>query len=112
MFQTVEVSSSGPISLPPGNASLIVLARVPRGQGIELRLPPAASSVSRFVTIRRLDARGRVLVRAAAGEGIEGGREVREGRNRDSDTLALENRWDSVTLVSDGTNWFVFSEQR
>jgi hypothetical protein len=53
-----------------------------------------------------------VLVRAAPGEHVEGAREVREGRGRDSDTLSLEDRFDYLTLVSDGAMWFVLAERR
>jgi hypothetical protein len=109
-FVNVPVSASGPLVLPAGNASAIFLVRVPQGNRLDLTLPAAASGQSRLVTIRRLDGRGRVLVKAAPGEHLEGGREIHEGHSQDSDTLALDGRWDYVTLVSDGTTWFVFAE--
>src|SRR5258706_445598 len=105
-------AAGGRLVLPAGNASGIFLVRVLQGSRLDLTLPAAANGQSRFVTVRRLDERGRVLVKAAPGEHLEGGREIHEGHSHDSDTLALDGRWDYVTLVSDGTTWFVFAERR
>lgn len=102
-FVNVAVSASGPLVLPPGNASVMFTVRVTPATALDLRLPAAAQSLARFVTIRRLDTRGRVIVRPAAGDHIEG---------KDPDAITLENRSDYVTLVSDGQAWFVFSEGR
>jgi len=45
---------------------------VTSGNGLTLTLPSAASATSRFLTVRRLDSRGRVLVRTN-GQALEGG---------------------------------------
>lgn len=87
--------------------STIFLVRVNYGNGVTVTLPPAATSVSRFLTIRRLDSRGRVLVQPRSNESLEG-----RGRERPQDAIVLESRADYVTLVSDGTAWFVFADGR
>src|SRR6185295_7241065 len=59
---------------------------------VDLTLPTAATAKSRFVTVRRVDDRGRVIIRTA-GEMMEGGREIRD-KSGDSNAIALETRWD------------------
>ncbi|MFP5379468.1 MAG: hypothetical protein ACLGHP_06915, partial [Vicinamibacteria bacterium] len=71
-----------------------------------------ADSTSRFLTIRRVNNGGRVLVQTRPGDHLEGGPDVRFPRNSDANVLALNSRWDYVTLVSDGENWFVFAHGR
>ena len=87
------------------------LARVAHGHRLDLTLPPAASSGSRFVTIRRLDSRGAVHVRADAGR-IEGVGVIASGYWHAGDEIKLEGGGDYVTLVSDGSAWYVFAAQR
>ncbi|MGE0043055.1 MAG: hypothetical protein AB7H88_15475 [Vicinamibacterales bacterium] len=118
-FVTEAVSESGALTLPGGNTSVIYMVTVPSGRGrgssqVSLVLPPAADAISRFVSVRRLDDRGRVIVTTQPGEHIEGWKELGDdhGRHGDSDALALNGRWDYVTLVSDGVTWFVFGQGR
>jgi collagen triple helix repeat protein/K319-like protein len=88
------------VQLPAGNACVLFLVTVAaRQESGEVRLPPAAAGASRLVVVRRLDDRGRVMVRARAGEQLV-------GAGRDG-TVTLEHRLDQVTLVSDGTSWAV-----
>ena len=101
-FTTVEVSASGPLTLPAGNASVLFLTRVARGRRLDLTLPPAADGTSRLVAIKRIDSAGRVMIHAAAGELLD----------RRSAPIDLDDRGDYVTLVSDGTAWFVFASGR
>jgi predicted extracellular nuclease len=108
VFESVTVTTSGTLALGSGNASMIYLVRVLQGNNsVTVTLPPAASATSRFLTIRRLDSRGRVFVRPQTGESLEG-----RGRERPQDAIALESRADYVTLVSDGTAWYVFADGR
>jgi hypothetical protein len=89
------------------------MVSVPPGSGrVDLTLPPAGNSTSRFVTVRRVNARGRVLIHAQPGERIEGWREPVERDERRADVLPLNTRADFVTLVSDGASWFVFAQGR
>ena len=56
--------------------------------------------------MRRIDNGGRLLI-SGGGANIEGGREIRDGSS-DSNVIALAQRWEWVTFVTDGTSWFVF----
>jgi hypothetical protein len=85
---------------------------VVRGDSLELALPPAASGTSRFVTIRQVAARGRVLVRAALGSPHRDGGEPQHPGSGHPGGLVLEDRGDYVTLVSDGRAWYIFAEGR
>jgi hypothetical protein len=105
-FQSQDVSASGVLALGANNATTIYLVRMPANMNsITLTLPAAATATSRFLTIRRLDSRGRVFVKPAGGESLEG-----RGRDNPQDAVPLENRADYVTLVSDGTSWFIFAD--
>jgi hypothetical protein len=116
-FVTEYVSSSSSLQLPSGNSSVLYLVSAPppprKGKSaptLTLALPSPASSMGRLVSIRRLDSNGQIHIRTSDGSAIEGWREVREGRNADTDVLALQDRWDYVTLVTDGSKWFVFAQ--
>ena len=96
-FTALDVTTSGQLTLPPGNVSPVFRIRtVSDDRRLELTLPPAASSVSRFLTIKRIDNRGRAMIVPAQGDRIDGRRDI-----------ALDDADDFVTLVSDGTAWFV-----
>ena len=98
-FAIQELVGGGVITLPAGNASVIVLATSGAPPTTLVTLPAAADAVSRFVLVRRMDARGRLFVRAPSGT-ILGGSQ--------SADVVLERRFDQVLLVSDGTNWVIF----
>ena len=102
IFTTINVSASGPLTLPAGNASALFLARVARNRRLDLTRPPAADGSSRMVTIKRLDSSGRVIIHAASGEQLD----QRNG------PIDLDDRGDFVTFVSDGTAWYVFASGR
>jgi hypothetical protein len=99
-FVGVDVSASGTLSLPPGNASAVYLVRFPAAGGpqptMDLTLPPAASAPTRGVTVRLADGRGTVLVHGA----------------HDGEAITLNAKVTYVTLVSDGSNWFVIAGGR
>lgn len=109
-FVSQTITESGPLTLGPGNASMIYLVRQSnsrsnRNNRIVVTLPPAADGINRTLTIRRMDSRGQVHVVPGNGESLEG-----RGRERSQDAIALEGRSDYVTLVSDGTAWYVFAD--
>jgi hypothetical protein len=112
-FVVQPLTGGGAVTLPTGNASVIVLvssASAPRrgdddddesrpGPNTTLTLPAPGDARSRFVLVRRMDNRGRLLVRPPSGT-IVGG--------RPNETVVLERRFEQVLLVSDGTNWIIF----
>ena len=104
-FTSVNVSQSGALSLPAGSHSVIYLVRTPVAL-LTLTLPDPATAIARFITVRRVDTRGVVLV-SGGDAPIEGGREIRMLRGRD-EVVSLPSRWDWVTFVTDGSTWFVF----
>jgi hypothetical protein len=97
-FVTQILNDSGAVALPPGNTSVVVLVSAPP-RDVQVQLPAAASAAGRFVTVRRLDSDRRVFVVPLAGETVRGA---------SRGTLTLENRFEGVTLISDGTSWIVF----
>jgi hypothetical protein len=120
-FVTLSVSTNSTLTFPTGASSVIYLASVPRGRDegrsnddrgsrLSLRLPSPATAVGRFLTVRRVDSGGRVLI-SSGGVPLEGGREIRDG-SADSNVIALNNRWEWVTFVTDGNTWFVFGNGR
>jgi hypothetical protein len=110
-FVTLTVDNDGQLALPPGPSSVMYLARMenrPRGNSrLTLTLPGASASKNRFITVRRVDAGGRVIVKTN-GEQLEGAEEIREPAN--SNAVRLESRYEYITFVSDGVKWFVFAQ--
>ena len=104
-FVITRISSSQVLPMPAGNASALFLVNTPpaprgrRGPPVVLTLPDPSRAASRFVTLRRIDTDGVVRVVTINGAAIPG-------------LPALDDRWDTVTLVTDGTEWFVFSQGR
>lgn len=94
LFTTVNVSASGALALPVGKSSAIYLVTT-GNERLTLQLPDPASAVGRFVSVRKLDNGGRAALTHA-------GATVSE--------LAARGEW--VTLVTDGTSWFVFGNGR
>lgn len=105
-FVTLHVSSTGVLTFPTGAQSVIYLASTPRNGRVTLTLPTPKSAIGRFVTVRRVDSSGRLFVSSGNAD-LEGGREIRD-RSGDSNLIVLNERWDWVTFVTDGTTWFVF----
>jgi uncharacterized protein YkwD len=101
-FQTISLVAGTPLSLPAGDASVIVFvsANGSRSSADDVVvLPAAADGVSRLVVIRRTDERRHIAVRPQSGESILGGKRP--------DVVLLERRLDQVVLVSDGRSWVV-----
>lgn len=109
-FTTVKVTREGGLVLPAGSTSVLFLAatqnNLGRPRGYALTLPPPAIATSRFITVRKVDARGTIEVQSRPGDSIDDERATQGGG---VDTIELKDRWSSVTLVSDGVSWFVFA---
>ena len=108
-FVKLDVVAGSAWDLPAGNASVIVLVTSSRTHepmnrtryrhDDVLRLPPAAAGLSRILVIRRMDERARLAVRPREGETLSGGRHPR--------AVFLEQRFEQVVLVSDGSSWII-----
>ena len=107
-FLSRSIAGSGVLQLGANNSSMVYLVTMPpRANLLTLTLPPAASATSRFLTIRRLDSPGAVLILPQGADTIEG-----RGRDDTRSPLELDSRSDYVTLVSDGTAWYLFADGR
>ena len=108
-FVTLTVDGDATLTLPTGSASVMYLARTEgrRGGGVRMQLvlPAAADATNRFITVRRVDEGGRVVVRTN-GEVLEGAPIVRGTAN----AISLEDRYEYVTFVTDGVKWVVFAQ--
>jgi hypothetical protein len=82
------------ITLPQNNQSVIYLVTT-APTSVTLTLPPAAAAGSRFITITRVDNGRKVIVRPQANELVDGIRTP----------ITMDDKFDSVTLVSDGNEW-------
>lgn len=111
-FETIEVSTQGALRLPAGHTSVIYAARVKNGLRLDLVLPPAAEGRSRFVTVRKTDSDGRVVIHATPDERIEGVKPSRGEPGRGNGPPELRDEGDFVTFVSDGLVWTVFADGR
>jgi len=110
----LTIDDDGLLTLPTGAESVMYLARMEQRRGrdarrLELRLPPAAGAANRFVTVRKVDNGGTVIVRTG-GEPLEGAEEMRVPRN--SNAVQLQSRYEYITFVTDGDKWFVFAQGR
>jgi hypothetical protein len=97
-FFLQTITQSQTLTLPPGTVSVVVIVTTDR-HDIDVTLPPAASAANRFVTLRRVNSSHTVTIKPVAGEQIV-------GANRS--VLTLEDRFETLTLVSDGQKWVVF----
>jgi len=86
--------------MPPDNASVLYLVTTAPGS-VTLTLPPAASAAGRLVTVRRSDNGRWVTVKPSNNEAINGARRP----------IVLDDRYDSVTLATDGVEWVVLFRQ-
>ena len=111
-FVMVAVDADGSLTLPAGSQSVTYLARVEAGRGrdarrLDLTLPPTTGAANRFVTVRKVDNGGAVVVRTN-GEALEGAEQLR--MSGVSNAVRLESRYEYITFVTDGTKWFVFAQ--
>lgn len=102
-FVRIPINVSGNLVLPSDaddpSAIYEVTRSQPRGaERLMLILPKASDATARFITVRAGNFRGRVTLRAAAGDAIAGER-----------AIEIEPRDEAVTLVSDGNRWFVLA---
>lgn len=95
-FTLLTIAASGPLTFPTGAHSVLYLVSTsgPR-DSVALTLPTPLSAIGRFVSVRRVNKGGDVTI-SGDGATIEGG------------PIALRDAGDWVTLVTDGTTWFVF----
>lgn len=94
LFAIANVSSSGELALPAGRNSMIFLATT-NSRGLDLTLPDPSTGVGRFLSVRRVNAGGRVLITGGA-----------------TPQVALNSVSEWATFVTDGTSWFVFANGR
>lgn len=66
------------------------------GGSFTITLPPAGSWVGRVITVKQISATGTVTVDGDGSETIDG-----------SADFPLATQYDSVTVISDGSNWFI-----
>jgi hypothetical protein len=92
----INIADDTLIALPANNHSVIYLVTTGRSN-INITLPAAASATSRFIVVQRVDNGRRVTIRSQNGEPIDGG----------SVPIVMDDKFDSVTLVTDGTQWVV-----
>jgi hypothetical protein len=95
-FDVSNIAEDTVISLPANNHSVIYLVTT-GGSHINITLPAAAGATSRFIVVRRVDEGRRVTIRSQNGEPIDG----RRG------PIVMDDKFDAVTLVTDGTQWVV-----
>ena len=96
-----RITNDTVLTWPSGNKSLVVLVVTAPGS-INVTLPRASASASKFITIRRIDKGRRGVV-------LPGGTDIIDGERL---PIVMENRSDYVTLLSDGNEWVVFAQQR
>jgi hypothetical protein len=97
-FAIARIDDNATITMPANGKSVIYLVTTNK-TNVTITLPPAASAAGRFVIIKRAD-RGRVvLIRPNGNETIEASKA----------TLRMENQRDSLTFVTDGTEWVLLS---
>lgn len=89
----IEPAQGGLVELDLTSSVCLVSAY---GGPVEARLPPAGSANGHAVTIKKTDASANVLTITENG-----------GPGPDGRSVALGNRYDFVTLVSNGANWWI-----
>ena len=100
-FDIIAVSSDTAIVAPPSAHSVVYLVTTGRSN-ITMTLPAPATAVGRFITIQRVDDGRKVFIRPQGGEAIDGARQP----------VVMDDRFDSMTLVTDGTQWVVLSRRQ
>jgi hypothetical protein len=95
-FEIRRTSADTALTLPGGNRSVVYLVTTAPGS-VTLTLPPAATAVSRFVTVTRVDGGRKVTLRPLNNEMVDGARVP----------IVMDDKFDSMTLVSDGAEWVV-----
>ena len=95
-FTLLTIAASGPLTFPTGAHSVLYLVSTsgPR-DSVALTLPTPSTAVGRFVSVRRVNKGGDVTI-SGGGATVQGG------------PITLRDAGDWVTLVTDGTTWFVF----
>lgn len=92
-----KVLTNGSTDLDVEEGGVVVLADAPVGQ-VSINLPAAADNVDRMITVKKTDSTSnRVLVAPDGSDTIDG------------ETIGyyLSAQYQSVTIISNGANWFV-----
>jgi hypothetical protein len=99
-FSIRRVAADETIAMPvDGNVIYVVTTS---RSNITMTLPSAAAAAGRVIIIRRDDNGRRVFIRPQPNESIDGARR----------TVALDDRNDGITLVSDGEDWLLIYRSR
>ena len=101
LFEIQRISDDRVLTVPAGNKSLICLVTT-APDSVRLTLPPAATAVSRFVTITRVDSGKKVIVAPQSNEILDGARVP----------ITMDGKFDSITLVTDGVEWVALFRQK
>jgi len=99
-FTRVNVAASGELTLPSDGSSVVYMISplVSGNTQVLITLPPASSATSRVITLRRGNTAGKVVLRPGSSDVVEGWKDP---------TQRLDDRFDYITLTSDGASWFV-----
>ena len=97
-FELRRVDSNTTITLPSNGKSVIYLVTTNR-TNVTITLPPAAAAAGKFLIIKRVDRGRSVLITPQGTDTIEASRRA----------LRMENQRDSLTFVTDGTEWVLMS---
>lgn len=97
-FELRRIDTTTTIGMPASGKSVIYLVETDR-RNVTLTLPPASAAAGRFLIIKRVDRGRAVLIRPSGNDTIEASRSA----------LRMENARDSITFVTDGTEWVVLS---
>jgi hypothetical protein len=95
VFEIRHVSADTSIAMPAAGG-VLYLVRTDR-RGVTMTLPPLVGGTSRLVTITREDGGQKVAVQPSGADTLSGAKLP----------LTLDERYESVTLVSHGTEWAV-----
>ncbi len=96
MFDIRTATSNTTIALPTTGHSVIYLVTT-GPTDVTMLLPRAATAVGQFVNIQRMAPGHKVLVRSQNNELVDGA----------GVPIVLDDKYDAVTLVTDGVQWVV-----
>jgi hypothetical protein len=91
-FSVSEISTNWNESATSGERILLVTTP---GSNVTINLPPAVGNTAK-ITIKKIAGSNSVIVDPNASETIDGGA-----------TATIQQRYESITLVSNNSNWFI-----
>tara|TARA_R100000152_G_C6779439_1_gene211062 strand:- start:131 stop:808 length:678 start_codon:yes stop_codon:yes gene_type:complete len=89
------ISSSGSVSVGAGTFYLVATA----GGHVTVGLPAAATCTNMVLSFKKLTAANNMILDANSTETIDG-----------AETKTFSDQWSWVTIISNGTNWFIISQ--